>query len=199
MKVIKLIAWSYAVGLLLINYFHNKNIKKIITFLNRITFYGYFIGLFNLVLCLSPYPLIDYYLIFPAFIWFIFPLGSLEGIIPYGFFRWGTPISYLKLFGSLPDNFVPYYIFLMLAICLQIYVILQIIKDKINKIYNIILLHHLSAGLFYFANFVIFPLLLNDITLSKILFGSYGLLLNILVVISLRREFGREKSKKGGK
>ena len=153
------------------------------TFFNRIILYGYFAGLFNLIVCLSPYVLLDWMLVLPALIPFIIPLGSFVGIIPYGFFRWNCPISYQAMFGY--DSLFLYYLFLILAINLQIYIASQILRGRIYKIYKTIILHHFGVGLFYLINFDVFPLITHEIQALGALLGAYGFLLNVLAVLSL--------------
>jgi len=152
-------------------------------FFSKICFYGYFVGLINLTVCLFPYILLDWILIIPAYVSYVFPLGSFVGIIPYGFFRWDTPISYQKV---LDCHVIPYYLLLISAISLQIYVLSQILKNKIFKVYNIILLHHFGVGLFYLTNFTIFSLINSNMHPIKIIFGAYGFMINMLTVIVLR-------------
>ena len=156
---------------------------KLLFIFNRVCLYGYFVGIFILVVCLTPYSLLDWILILPIFAAFIFPLGSFVGVIPYGFFRWNTPISYQQIFSS----YSLYYPILTISIAMQTYIDFQILKNKLDKIYFIVVFHHFGVGFFYLTNFTIIPLITQEARISVILLVIYGLLLNLLAVFSFER------------
>ncbi len=146
------------------------------------------------MVCLCPYIVLDYMLVIPPLVSYVFPLGSFVGMIPYIFFRLDYPIIIIKY----NYNLYLYYLLLVSAIGLQTYIILQVLKNRIYKIYKMIILHHFSVGLFYLVHLTIYPLILyrnnlhllmeHEANLLVILLGMYGFLLNILAVVSLTKD-----------